>query len=166
MKNGKQKQKSVILIHIHILAFKTFKMARELKNDESGLPFQILPESYLSQILKFPIAKLTLRRFGQKIERERLFCSNKAGTFSTSLVRVQICMYTYVCIFICVSYIVKATGRPGLIWNLCQNSVHTKLLCNEVSANYFDFSAKRMAEKFTPPSLPHYPTDLTLLNFR
>ena len=115
-----------------------------------SLPFPILPESYLSQILIFTIAKLTLGRFGQKIERERLFCSNKVGTFSTSLVRVQICMYTYVCIFICVSYIVKANGRPGLIWNLCQNSVHTKWLCND-----FDFSAKRMAEKFTPPSLPH-----------
>ena len=56
-------------------------MARELKNDESGLPFQILPESYLSQILKFPIAKLTLRRFGQKIERERLFAPTKQEHF-------------------------------------------------------------------------------------
>ena len=75
------KQESVIRFHIHILAFKTFKMARELKNDESGLPFQILPESYLSQILNFPIAKLTLKRFGKKLKEKDFFASTKQEHF-------------------------------------------------------------------------------------
>ena len=56
-------------------------MSRELKNDESGLPFQILPESYLSQILNFPIAKLTLKRFGKKLKEKDFFASTKQEHF-------------------------------------------------------------------------------------